>query len=270
MSQKKKILASIIIVNYNNAKYLKISVKSAINQNYKYKEIIVVDDKSEDNSIDILKSFKKKIILIKNQKKTSVGSYDQINSYYRGFLKAKGKYLFFLDSDDYFKKNKLKIIMKKFISNRNVDIFFDLPILKFSKKIKKKKFKQKKFIISNWPRFSPQSCISVKKDYAKEFFKVLKIKKFNSIWFDFRLATYSFLRNGNIQVIENYLTYYRQLENSASKKFKTFSKNWWIRRNEAHDYINFLTKKLKIREKFTLDKIFTKIVNKFFDKKISY
>ena len=86
---------------------------------------------------------------------------------------------------------------------------------------------------------------------AKEFFKVLKIKKFNSIWFDFRLATYSFLRNGNIQVIENYLTYYRQLENSASKKFKTFSKNWWIRRNEAHDYINFLTKKLKIREKFT-------------------
>ncbi len=78
------------------------------------------------------------------------------------------------------------------------------------------------------------------------------------------------MRNGNIQVIENYLTYYRQLENSASKKFKTFSKNWWIRRNEAHDYINFLTKKLKIREKFTLDKIFTKIVNKFFDKKISY
>ena len=95
-------------------------------------------------------------------------------------------------------------------------------------------------------------------------FSVLKKKQFLSLWFDFRLATYSFLRNGNIVIIKNYLTYYRQLENSASKKFKTFSKNWWLRRKEAHKYMTFLNKKLKIKDKITIDLIFTKMINKFF------
>lgn len=264
MSQKKKSLASIIVVNYNNAKYLKYSISSAINQSYKNKEVIVVDDKSTDNSIKVLNSYKDKIKVIRIKKKTAIGSYNQINSYYHGYLKSKGDYLFFLDSDDYFKKDKLKILMKKFLSKKKYKILFDLPILKYKNKSLKKDFKQKKFIISSWPRFSPQSCISIQREYAKEVFSVLKKKQFLSLWFDFRLATYSFLRNGNIVIIKNYLTYYRQLENSASKKFKTFSKNWWLRRKEAHKYMTFLNKKLKIKDKITIDLIFTKMINKFF------
>ena len=100
--------ASVIIVNYNNAKYLEECINSILNQSYKNKEIIVVDDKSEDHSIDVLKRFKNKIKVIKNQRKTSNGSYNQINSCYKGFLKSKGEYLFFLDSDDYFQKKKKK------------------------------------------------------------------------------------------------------------------------------------------------------------------
>ena len=99
---------SIIVVNYNNAKYLDNCVNSVLNQSYKNKEIIVVDDKSQDNSIDILKKYKRKIKVIRNDKKTSNGSYNQINSCYKGFIKSKGEYLFFLDSDDYFKKKRLR------------------------------------------------------------------------------------------------------------------------------------------------------------------
>ena len=69
MSQKKKSLASIIVVNYNNAKYLKYSISSAINQSYKNKEVIVVDDKSTDNSIKVLNSYKDKIKVIRIKKK---------------------------------------------------------------------------------------------------------------------------------------------------------------------------------------------------------
>ena len=97
---------SIIIVNYNNAKFLEKSINSAIKQSYRSTEILIIDDNSTDNSLEILKKFKNKIILIKNKKRTSEGSYNQINCYYKGYLRSKGEYLFFLDSDDYYKKIK--------------------------------------------------------------------------------------------------------------------------------------------------------------------
>ena len=53
-------LASIIIANYNNAVYLEKCVGSILQQNYKKIEIIVVDDNSKDNSLKILKLYKKK------------------------------------------------------------------------------------------------------------------------------------------------------------------------------------------------------------------
>ena len=70
MSQIKSPLISIIIVNYNNKKFLKKSLNSAINQTYKLKEIIVVDDISSDRSVEILKSYKSKIKYFVNKKKT--------------------------------------------------------------------------------------------------------------------------------------------------------------------------------------------------------
>ena len=188
----KKSLVSVIIVNYNNALFLEQSIKSILNQTYKNIEIIVVDDKSTDNSLKILSKYKNKIQIIKNKKKTNQGSYDQINSYYNGYIKSKGHYLFFLDSDDYFKTKKIENLVNEF-KKKKLDLIFDLPILKYKKKNEIKKFKQKKFIISSWPRFPPQSCISLKKDYAQEIFKNVRIYKYETIWFDFRIAVYHFL-----------------------------------------------------------------------------
>lgn len=254
---------SIIVVNYNNAKYLDNCVNSVLNQSYKNKEIIVVDDKSQDNSIDILKKYKRKIKVIRNDKKTSNGSYNQINSCYKGFIKSKGEYLFFLDSDDYFKKKKIEIVINEFKKKKKLDLIFDLPIFKFRNKEIKKKFEQKKFIISSWPRFTPQSCISIKKKFATEAFKILKINRFETIWFDFRVAVYYFLKKNNIHILKKYLTYYRQLDNSASKKYKIFNKDWWHRRKQAHEFVSFINKKLKQKDNTNVDKIMTKIMNAF-------
>ena len=46
----------------------------------------------------------------KDKKKSYIGGYDQINSYYLGYLKADRNVISFLDSDDFFKKNKYKSI----------------------------------------------------------------------------------------------------------------------------------------------------------------
>ena len=93
--QSENYLASVIIVNYNNAPLLDQCIKSIQNQTYKNIEIIVVDDISTDDSIKKLNKFKNKVTIIKNKKKTVHGSYNQINSYYNGFIKSKGKFLFF-------------------------------------------------------------------------------------------------------------------------------------------------------------------------------
>ena len=178
MKKHKKIIASIIVANFNNAKFLDECLRSIFSQTFKSYEIIVVDDNSKDNSIEILNKYKKKIFIIQNKKKTKYGSFNQINSYYKGFLRSKGTFIFFLDSDDYFKKDKLKSVIKTFQREKKQKLIFDLPILKYKNDCVKNTFKQKFFFISNWPRFSPQSCISVRKDYADELFTNLRIKKF--------------------------------------------------------------------------------------------
>ena len=104
-------LVSIIVVNFNNSKYINQCIKSLQNQSYQNKEIIFVDNQSTDDSLDKIKLFKN-INLIKNKRKYEYGSYNQLDSYYQGFLKSKGKIILFLDSDDFFKKTKLRILLR--------------------------------------------------------------------------------------------------------------------------------------------------------------
>ena len=61
--------ASIIIVNFNNARFLKKSIDSALKQNFRSKEVIVIDDISTDNSLKILRGYGKKIRYYVNKKK---------------------------------------------------------------------------------------------------------------------------------------------------------------------------------------------------------
>ena len=260
MSIKDNLLASIIIVNFNNAKYINQCINSIKKQNYKQKEIIFVDDKSKDNSVQLMSKFKN-IKYIKTKSKTKYGSYNQMNAYYEGFLASKGDIIFFLDSDDFFVKNKLKKIINIFVKNKKTKIIFDHPIYIRGQKKIKKKINQKFFLLSSWPRFTPQSCISMRRKYFYDLFKISFIKKFPDVWFDFRIAIYFFLKFKKIEIIGDYLTYYRISNNSASSKFKTYSKKWWQRRDQAHSYFSYVSKKLKIKDRVTLDKIVTKLFN---------
>lgn len=261
MKKQNNLLASIIVVNYNNAFYLRKCLTSLINQTYKSIEIIVVDDQSVDQSSDVLKAFKKKIKYFKTFKKKNVGCYDQMNAYLTGFKKSKGEIIFFIDSDDYFKKDKVKIVVNNFLKKNNCRLIFDLPIFQYENIKKKFKFKQRYFFYTSWPRFTPQSCIALRKDFAKEVFNKLLINKFETIWFDFRIANYHFLKYGNLYIINKYLTYYRQIDGSASKNFKFLSKNWWFRRKQAHEFISLLKKKLKLQDRINLDKFVTSMIN---------
>lgn len=95
---------SVIIPLYNEEKYIKECINSVINQTYKNIEIIVVDDKSTDNSLNELKSIKdKRIKIIELKENKGVSNARNI-----GIKEAKGDYICFLDSDDFWRRDKLK------------------------------------------------------------------------------------------------------------------------------------------------------------------
>ncbi|MDC0469738.1 glycosyltransferase, partial [Candidatus Pelagibacter sp.] len=75
--------ASIIIANYNNSKYIDECIESLYNQTYKDLEIIFFDDNSYDNSIDVIKNYKK-VKIIENKNQTKFGSFNQMNAFIKG------------------------------------------------------------------------------------------------------------------------------------------------------------------------------------------
>jgi len=103
---RKELKISIIITNYNYEKYIAEAIESAINQDYKNKEIIVVDDGSTDNSRDIIERYRNKIKIIyqKNQ--------GHILATNVGFKESTGDIITFLDADDYLFENMSKEVIK--------------------------------------------------------------------------------------------------------------------------------------------------------------
>ncbi len=99
------VAVSVIVPVYNTARYLNQCIDSLIRQTLKDVEFIFVDDGSTDSSPEILKQYQKKDSRIKviQQKNQYAGAARN-----RGMEEASGKYLSFLDSDDYFDPDMLK------------------------------------------------------------------------------------------------------------------------------------------------------------------
>ena len=95
---------SIIIPVYNSSEYLKECINSVINQTYKNLEIIIVNDKSTDNSLSIINSFSDKRIKVINLKENSGVSVARN----KGVEVSTGDYICFIDSDDYWYLDKIK------------------------------------------------------------------------------------------------------------------------------------------------------------------
>ena len=103
-------MVSVIIPVYNVEKYLEEALESVINQSLKDIEIIVINDGSTDRSLRIIKEYanKDKRIKIINQKNQGLSIARNM-----GIEKAKGKYICFMDSDDYIDLKTLEICYKK-------------------------------------------------------------------------------------------------------------------------------------------------------------
>ena len=96
---------SVVMSVYNEEKFLDESIQSILNQTFKDFEFIIMNNNSEDNSLNIMKSYKDKRIKIINNKK-NLGA---INSVNKGFKIAKGEYIAFFCGDDVSHPKRLEI-----------------------------------------------------------------------------------------------------------------------------------------------------------------
>lgn len=102
---KKTELVSVITPTFNSAKFVSETIQSVISQDYNNWEMIVIDDHSSDNTVEIVHSWiekDKRIRLLTNSE--NLGPAITRN---RGIENAKGRYIAFLDSDDLWQPQKL-------------------------------------------------------------------------------------------------------------------------------------------------------------------
>ncbi|XMO86577.1 glycosyltransferase [Algibacter sp. AS12] len=113
----KKPLLSIIITCYNDAEFVEQSVNSALNQSYSNKEVIVVDDGSDDETKQVLIKLENKITKLIVQDNNG-----QSSARNAGINRANGDYILILDSDDFFESLFCEKAIDVFLKNKEVKI----------------------------------------------------------------------------------------------------------------------------------------------------
>jgi glycosyltransferase involved in cell wall biosynthesis len=99
-------LVSIVINNYNYAQYLGNAIESALQQQYRNAEVIVVDDGSEDDSREVISRYGS------NVKPVFKANGGQSSAFNAGFDASRGEIICFLDSDDIFLPTKVKRVVE--------------------------------------------------------------------------------------------------------------------------------------------------------------
>ena len=96
-------IISVVIPVYNGAKTIKETIESVLEQTYQDFEIIAIDDGSQDNTLAVIDSIQNQRIKVFSYPNAGVSA-----SRNRGFARARGEFIAFLDADDLWTKDKLE------------------------------------------------------------------------------------------------------------------------------------------------------------------
>ena len=123
---------SLITVSFNSDKYIRDCIKSVINQKYKNIQYIIIDGKSTDNTMQIIKEYEQYIDILISE--SDGGIYDAMN---KGLKNSSGDLIGFINSDDFYPSDDVIGLVVDKITQTNSDICFgDLCYIKpLSKKI---------------------------------------------------------------------------------------------------------------------------------------
>lgn len=207
-------LVSVIIPFYKKKKYFNRCIKSVLNQSYKKIEIIVIYDDEDRNDLKYIKEIitkKKKIKCYVNKKNYGAGLSRNI-----GIKKSRGKYLAFIDSDDYWKKNKIKIqlefMKKKKLDFTHTNYFIINEESKNLGLMRVKKFLNYKDLIKSCD-IGLSTVMVNRKIIKRNAFTNLKTKEDYCLWLNLSK------KNTKIVGIRKNLVFWQKTKNSLSSSF---------------------------------------------------
>ena len=235
---------TIIIPYKNNLDYLFIALKSVFNQSYKNFKILIVYDDEDKSDLSKIKKFFKNIAnkrkipfkIIVNKKSLGAGYARNV-----GIKKSKTKYIAFLDSDDLWHKNKLKIQVNFMEKNNFLFSHTSFHIINANNKIISSRLAKKKILFQDLITSCDigLSTVILKSSLLsknKILFPKIKTKEDYVLWL--RIVK----KINIIRGLNNKLTYYRKTKGSlSSDKLLSLINGYKVYK----DYMNYgLTKSL--------------------------
>ena len=214
----------IIVPNFNKGNFLDECIGSVLKQSYTNWKLYVIDDCSNDNSLEVLNKYKDEKINITILKKNKGPSFCRN----LGIRISKSEYIAFLDSDDYWSKDKLENQIKFMLKNNFEFTYTDY--ISFFVKNKSHIFKKTKLKESfNFKEFTRNSSINSSTMILTR--KIINTHKFKKVKL---LEDYLFkcdiLKKNNIATkLNSNLAYYRILpENRSSNRIMNLIWLWKI------------------------------------------
>jgi glycosyltransferase involved in cell wall biosynthesis len=203
---------SIITPSFNSEKYIYDTIEYVLSQNYNEIEHIVIDGGSTDGTIEILK----KNTHLKWLSEPDKGAAEAIN---KGLKMASGKIVAWINSDDYFEKNILKDVLNVFNDNDNIDIVYgNLTFVNEDKSVIRAETTEKydlNYLIHKNADAIRQPCTFFRRRLLEKI-GLLDEKLKCAFDYDFILR---FLLNSESYYINRNLAYYRDYENTLTRKY---------------------------------------------------
>lgn len=211
---------SIIVPIYNVEQYLKKCIDSILEQTYTNLEVLLIDDCTKDKSGQIAKQFEEKDSRCRYIKREKNGGLSAARN--TGMKYATGKYICFIDSDDWLDKNYIKVMLGK-IKEDDADIVVcDYWMAYDTKKIRANSLEQLTDDCTIQEKVAYIRNHTWTKMFRKEFFEECglnfpeDIKRAEDIGIIIPLLTYA----REISIVNEPLYYYRQRDNSLSNEKK--------------------------------------------------
>ena len=204
---------SIIVPIYNASKYLKKCLDSLVNQTKKELEFILINDGSTDDSESIIKSYSDTRIKYFKRSNHGIGKTRNF-----GIKKASGKYIMFLDSDDYLEENACEVLYKKIDKE-----MLDLVVCDFYRVVNDSKIIEKIASFKNTSlKDNPNLLLNVNlapwnKIYRSDLIKNNNIKFIEDLKYeDAPFVVLSLLKSKKIGKVDKTLVYYTIHEKSET------------------------------------------------------
>lgn len=229
--KNQKSLVSIVVPFYNVEPYIEHCLRSIMQQSYQNIEILCIDDCGQDNSVEIVKKLAKedsRIKLIKHKQNKGLGGARNT-----GLKKANGKYILFIDSDDWITKDCVALAANKLDETGFNSVWFK-PDYWLDDENKSAPMKYCSYFINlaegayilDQTNISSFPIATWNKAYRTDFLKKNKLGwRENIIYEDVEFYWHMFTKSPIIYILDKHLYYYRQRVGSIMQDRSNYVEN---------------------------------------------